>query len=393
MKKYTSNQQLRRSNGPVGRYRIFKHTEIDRANLFEGLPYVQFDAFIRRDRTMQHVVIRDLLKIIMEKCNQLKNLLLDKFRLKRIFLLMDLMEQPKKKGMFNQRLEDTIVLIDQIGSIILQEFKKNPEQIGLKQSPIKHLQEHNPEHIDPHQEEKVYDKNVDLFNEMLQYLRDRIELYMLMMRQAGHKILDDQQCMSFLKDVTALRYNLLQLSEDIRVLDANSEENLKLIKLTLQKFETVRDKRIEKLSPEKKSEEQKIEDKKLEDKRKKIEYIEKNLIGKTLSNMDDQAESEVQKKRAQRLNELLQQKFNFNKSSIVTRESKLILNQDKLEQEKVLLLESSQKASKIKHDLVDNRKRLALEKLKDPTKDPQLRGALEIMTRVLNINIQDQFQE
>lgn len=39
--------------------------------------------------------------------------------------------------------------------------------------------------------------------------------------------------MSFLKDVTALRYNLLQLSEDIRVLDANSEENLKLIKLTL----------------------------------------------------------------------------------------------------------------------------------------------------------------
>lgn len=34
----------------------------------------------------------------MEKCNQLKNLLLDKFRLKKIFLIMDLMEQSKKKG-------------------------------------------------------------------------------------------------------------------------------------------------------------------------------------------------------------------------------------------------------------------------------------------------------
>jgi len=32
---------------------------------------------------------------------------------------------------------------------------------------------------------------------------------------------------------------------------------------------------------------------------------------------------------------------------------------------------------------------MAMEKLKDPTKDPNLREALEIMSRVLNINIAD----
>jgi len=40
---------------------------------------------MRKDRTMQHVVVRDLLKIITEKCNTLKNLLLDKGRMKKVF--------------------------------------------------------------------------------------------------------------------------------------------------------------------------------------------------------------------------------------------------------------------------------------------------------------------
>lgn len=57
----------------------------------------------------------------------------------------------------------------------------------------------------------------------------------------------------------------------------------------------------------------------------------------------------------------------------------------------MLILESSLKSSKIKHVYADNRKRLAIEKLKDPTKDPSLKEALEIMSKVLNINVADLF--
>lgn len=38
--------------------------------------------------------------------------------------------------------------------------------------------------------------------------------------------------MDLLKDVTALRYNLMQLQEDIRIYDSNSDEHLRLLKLT-----------------------------------------------------------------------------------------------------------------------------------------------------------------
>lgn len=41
------------------------------------------------------------------------------------------------------------------------------------------------------------------------------------------------------------------------------------------------------------------------------------------------------------------------------------------------MLESSLKASKIKHVIADNRKKLAIEKLRDPRKDPSLREALD----------------
>jgi hypothetical protein len=53
------------------------------------------------------------------------------------------------------------------------------------------------------------------------------------------------------------------------------------------------------------------------------------------------------------------------------------------------VLESSLKASKIKHVIADNRKKLAIEKLRDPRKDPSLKEALEIMSRVLNINVSE----
>ena len=49
------------------RERKFEIRKNERSNLFEGLPFVQFEAFVWRDRPMQNLVINDLLKILTEK--------------------------------------------------------------------------------------------------------------------------------------------------------------------------------------------------------------------------------------------------------------------------------------------------------------------------------------
>lgn len=54
------------------RIRDFTIHEIDRANLCEGLPYVEFNYAIRNDPTLQHIVIGDIFKILLDKCYYLK---------------------------------------------------------------------------------------------------------------------------------------------------------------------------------------------------------------------------------------------------------------------------------------------------------------------------------
>lgn len=61
----------------------------------------------------------------------------------------------------------------------------------------------------------------------------------------------------------------------------------------------------------------------------------------------------------------------------------------KIESEKALILESNHKSAKHLAHRVDNRKLLAMERLRDPSKDPEIRSALLIAARVLNINIED----
>lgn len=75
--------------------------------MFEGLPYVQYDAFVRRDKSMQYVVLRDLIKIVNDKLNTLKNVLLDKAKMNKIISQM----KTANISAFNQRIEEIIVLV------------------------------------------------------------------------------------------------------------------------------------------------------------------------------------------------------------------------------------------------------------------------------------------
>lgn len=56
---------------------------------------------------MQYVVLRDLIKIVNDKLNTLKNVLLDKAKMNKIISQM----KSPNIGAFNQRIEEIIVLI------------------------------------------------------------------------------------------------------------------------------------------------------------------------------------------------------------------------------------------------------------------------------------------
>jgi hypothetical protein len=60
------------------RIRTFEFKPLDRANLFEGLPFISYDVFVRRDPTMQNIIFRDLLKVLIDKAQTLKSSLTNK---------------------------------------------------------------------------------------------------------------------------------------------------------------------------------------------------------------------------------------------------------------------------------------------------------------------------
>jgi hypothetical protein len=77
------------------RSRDFQAKKTRKMHLFEGIPYVPYDVFLRQgfyfffssnqiDIGMQNVMFRDLLKILLDKCKTLKNFLQDTNRMKRV---------------------------------------------------------------------------------------------------------------------------------------------------------------------------------------------------------------------------------------------------------------------------------------------------------------------
>lgn len=71
------------------RLRTFEFKPLDRANLFEGLPYVSYDIFVRRDPLMQNIIFRDLLKVLIDKAQTLKSGLSNKHKVKNSKILLE----------------------------------------------------------------------------------------------------------------------------------------------------------------------------------------------------------------------------------------------------------------------------------------------------------------
>ena len=73
------------------RQRDFAVRTTNKLHIFEGLPFVQYDQFLRQDPLMQNVIFRDLLKILLDKCNGLKNLIQERGKLSKVIMFISLL--------------------------------------------------------------------------------------------------------------------------------------------------------------------------------------------------------------------------------------------------------------------------------------------------------------
>ncbi|KAL4512584.1 hypothetical protein ABPG72_020421 [Tetrahymena utriculariae] len=114
------------------RYRTFFFKPLERENMFEGMKYIQYEQYIRKDEQMQNVMVLDLTKILSDKCYTFKTAVADKSKMKRVFGSL----RPQLKLEVNKRLEETISLFESISFLLMRDFRDNLEEVGIGESPL-----------------------------------------------------------------------------------------------------------------------------------------------------------------------------------------------------------------------------------------------------------------
>jgi len=315
-------------------------------NLFEGIPYVPYDIFLRQDTNMQNVMIKDLLKILLDKAKSLKNLFHDNYRMDRIMRNIEEAEQ----SALNLHTEETIGLVNAVASLIMQEFRDSIDKIGIKSSPI--FDNPNLKLTDFDSEIERFSDNSTIFLDTIDHLRDCIDCYYVMSRQKDRKPIPDADCSDLLQFIARARYNLGQLYEAFRVIEKHVDA-----KVTWEN----------------------------ENDPVKVKEKMKKLQNQEASPNKNKLKADTYKL----LNELLQNKFNINKNKLAaTIESKVILNQE-AEDEKFLTILQNQKQLKKKAGtaLGDNRKLIILNRLLNPIEDPQIQAAIKVAQEKTHVQL------
>ena len=111
------------------RTRNFKLKVYSRKNMFEGFSFIQYDQYAIMDCTMQKVLIRDQLIILIDKASTLKNEVFDDSLTRKIvkFLRQDEIE------VLNRRLEEVLSIMNELIKLLLfgmsADLPRHPRQV------------------------------------------------------------------------------------------------------------------------------------------------------------------------------------------------------------------------------------------------------------------------
>lgn len=96
-------------------------------------------------------------------------------------------------------------------------------ELGVEPSPLDFV---NLLQKDFKNEMQAIESNIQVFNSMLDYLRESVEIFFIIRRQREKKALDEKKCNELLQNLTKARYNLGELIENIRIFEKNLGKNV-----------------------------------------------------------------------------------------------------------------------------------------------------------------------
>lgn len=108
------NQEVEDPNNPK-RLRDFRLKVYSRKNMFEGFSFFQYEHYAITDPTMQKVIIRDQLILLIDKAGMLKNEVYDETLTRRIKVHIP----PPELRLLNRRLEEVLSIMNELVKLLL----------------------------------------------------------------------------------------------------------------------------------------------------------------------------------------------------------------------------------------------------------------------------------
>lgn len=158
--------------------------------------------------------------MLLDKASSLKNMLNDVTRMKKIFSSL----KRHRQAELNIKLETITGLLNFISQIILLDFKDCYEEIGLKHSPI----EKDEQLFHPIRNElKAFQMNTKIFNEIVEFYRDCMDCFFILIRQNKKRLFDENTATNLIKAISESRFSIGRLYEEYIMHENILSENVK----------------------------------------------------------------------------------------------------------------------------------------------------------------------
>lgn len=102
-------------------------------------------------------------------------------------------------------------------------FEEHLNELGIRPSPLENV---NILQKDFRNEFDVIESNIDIFHSVLDYLREAVEIFLIIRRRRERKSMEEKKCNELLQNLTKARFNLGELIENIRVFEKNLGKNV-----------------------------------------------------------------------------------------------------------------------------------------------------------------------
>ncbi len=204
-----TNQETEPAEAPLAkRMRDFKLKVSSRKNMFEGFSYQQYDQYVITNTTMQKIILRDQLIIMIDKIATMKNEVHDDSLEKKITRNIS----DRQVRHLNHKVEEILAIMNELIKLLLFDILDDLDKIGLTKSPVEGFVEKT-----PLTEFEIYSSNVKLLKGMVDYFKEGVECYMLLCKQNKNtRILPDINCEMVIQLIERGRFNIAQVLETMK---------------------------------------------------------------------------------------------------------------------------------------------------------------------------------